>query len=46
MDSAGGMQPEFAEHFTEAQQDAMLAHEVVHLAAHDPFWHALADLVI
>ena len=34
----------FARQFTEAQQDAMLAHEIAHLAARDPLWHLLADL--
>jgi len=33
----------FASRFTHEQQDAMLAHELAHLAARDPFWHALAD---
>lgn len=35
----------FARRFTREQQDAMLAHELAHLAARDPFWHALADVV-
>ena len=35
----------FTRRFTNEQQDAMLAHELAHLAAHDPLWHALADLV-
>jgi beta-lactamase regulating signal transducer with metallopeptidase domain len=34
----------FARRFTAAQQDAMLAHEIAHLAARDPLWHLLADL--
>jgi beta-lactamase regulating signal transducer with metallopeptidase domain len=33
----------FSRRFTGEQQDAMLAHELAHLAARDPFWHALAD---
>jgi beta-lactamase regulating signal transducer with metallopeptidase domain len=35
----------FTRRFTNEQQDAMLAHELAHLAARDPLWHALADLV-
>jgi hypothetical protein len=35
----------FAAEFTPAQQEAMLAHELAHLAVHDPAWHLLADLV-
>ncbi|MBI5387496.1 MAG: hypothetical protein HZA90_22785 [Verrucomicrobia bacterium] len=35
----------FSRDFTPAQQDVMLAHELAHLAAHDPAWHALADAV-
>jgi beta-lactamase regulating signal transducer with metallopeptidase domain len=35
----------FTTRFTNEQQDAMLAHELAHLAARDPLWHALADLV-
>ena len=35
----------FTSRFTDEQQDAMLAHELAHLAARDPLWHALADLV-
>jgi len=34
----------FTGQFSEAQQDAMLAHEIAHLAARDPLWHFLADL--
>lgn len=29
-----------------AEQDAMLAHELAHLAAQDPFWLALADALV
>ncbi len=29
-----------------AEQDAMLAHELAHLAARDPFWLALADALV
>ena len=34
---------DFATRFSAAQQEAMLAHEVAHLAVHDPAWHFLAD---
>jgi D-alanyl-D-alanine endopeptidase (penicillin-binding protein 7) len=34
----------FAEDFDRPQQDAMLAHELAHLAARDPLWHFLATL--
>jgi Zn-dependent protease with chaperone function len=34
----------FARQFTVVQQEAMLAHELAHLAARDPLWHGLADL--
>jgi hypothetical protein len=36
----------FTEEFTPAQQEAMLAHEIGHLALGDPAWHQLADLVV
>jgi hypothetical protein len=35
----------FADEHTHAQQEAMLAHELGHLAAHDPAWHLFADLL-
>src|SRR5262249_22009555 len=35
----------FAVEFDATQQEAMLAHELAHLAAHDPAWHLFADLV-
>jgi hypothetical protein len=35
----------FADDFPPAQQEAVLAHELAHLTAHDPAWHLLADLV-
>ena len=38
-----GLPPDFAIRFNPAKQDAMLAHELAHLAAHDPFWCLLAD---
>jgi D-alanyl-D-alanine endopeptidase (penicillin-binding protein 7) len=34
----------FADDFDTRQQEAMLAHEVAHLAAADPAWQLLADL--
>lgn len=39
-----GLPASFAEQFTPAQQDAMLAHELAHLAAGDAAWQLLADL--
>ncbi|MBI5387497.1 MAG: SLBB domain-containing protein [Verrucomicrobia bacterium] len=41
-----GLPARFADDFDSAQQDAMLAHELAHLAAHDPAWHLGADLVV
>lgn len=35
----------FAKEFTPAQQEAMLSHELAHLASHDPAWHFFAQLV-
>jgi hypothetical protein len=35
----------FADDFVVPQQEVMLAHELAHLAASDPAWHLLADLV-
>jgi biopolymer transport protein ExbD len=37
---------DFASRFTPAQREAMLAHELAHLAARDPFWLALADAIL
>jgi beta-lactamase regulating signal transducer with metallopeptidase domain len=39
-----GLPVDFAERFDDASQSAILAHELAHLAAHDTFWHALADM--
>ncbi|MGO8925860.1 MAG: M56 family metallopeptidase [Limisphaerales bacterium] len=39
-----GLPPDFAMRFDPAKQDAMLAHELAHLAVHDPFWCLLADV--
>lgn len=36
----------FASRFSTEQQDAMLAHELAHLAARDPLWHTLADITM
>lgn len=38
--------PDFTARFSGPQQDAMLAHELAHLAARDPAWLVLADLVV
>ncbi len=38
-----GLPVDFRETFTPAEQDAMLAHELGHLAARDPLWQCLAD---
>jgi beta-lactamase regulating signal transducer with metallopeptidase domain/type II secretory pathway component GspD/PulD (secretin) len=35
---------DFAAKFSRAEQDAMLAHELAHLASRDPLWYLLADL--
>lgn len=40
-----GLPLRFAERFDATQQEAMLAHELAHLAARDPAWQLLADLV-
>ena len=37
---------DFAGRFSPEAQDAMLAHELAHLAASDPFWLAIADAVL
>ncbi len=41
-----GLPDKFSAEFTTAQQEAMLAHELAHLAAGDPLWHRLADAVV
>lgn len=41
-----GLPLNFAERFSVAKQEAMLTHELAHLAAHDPFWYLLADSVV
>lgn len=40
-----GLPPEFWTAHSTAEQDAMLAHELAHLAARDPIWLGLADLL-
>ncbi len=40
-----GLPSDFTEHFSPAQQAAMLTHELAHLAAHDSAWQRLADVV-
>ena len=40
-----GLPRGFARTFSSSQQNAMLAHELAHLAARDPLWHGLADFV-
>src|SRR5438093_2473494 len=40
-----GLPPRFASEHTVQQQDVMLAHEVAHLAANDPLWSRLADVL-
>lgn len=39
-----GLPPEFESKFSAAEQEAVLAHELAHLAAMDPLWFLLADL--
>ncbi len=40
-----GLPPNFEKEFSDAEQDAILAHEFGHLAARDPMWFLLADFV-
>jgi len=39
------LSPGFFEDFEQRQQEAVLAHELAHLAARDPAWQLLADLL-
>jgi beta-lactamase regulating signal transducer with metallopeptidase domain len=39
-----GLPPDFEEKLSVAEQEAVLAHELAHLAAMDPIWFLLADL--
>jgi beta-lactamase regulating signal transducer with metallopeptidase domain len=41
-----GLPLEFETQFTTAEQEAILAHELAHLAAMDPLWFLLADLAV
>ncbi len=36
---------DFTQRFPAEEREAILAHELAHLGAHDPAWHLLADLV-
>src|SRR6185436_11153243 len=38
-----GLPTDFARRFTPAQQEAMLAHELAHVAAYDPVWYLQAN---
>jgi beta-lactamase regulating signal transducer with metallopeptidase domain len=40
-----GLPLNFGGRFPAAKQEAMLMHELAHLAAHDPFWHFAVDLI-
>jgi beta-lactamase regulating signal transducer with metallopeptidase domain len=40
-----GLPPQFASEHSPEQQGVMLAHEVAHLAAKDPLWSRLADVL-
>ena len=40
-----GVPEDFDREYDSAQQEAMLLHELGHLAGRDPAWHAFADLV-
>ena len=40
-----GLPPEFGLKFNSVQQETMLAHELAHLAANDPAWYLLADIL-
>ena len=41
-----GLPGDFENRFSPAQQEAMLAHELAHLASHDPGWHLVANLAV
>ncbi len=41
-----GLPADFGERFSRPQQEAMLAHELAHLAAGDPGWHLMADVLL
>jgi hypothetical protein len=40
-----GLPAGFGERFSSAEQQTILAHELAHLAARDPLWHGLAEIV-
>ncbi len=40
-----GLPPQFGVKFNSVQQEAMLAHELAHLAGNDPAWYLLADIL-
>lgn len=42
---AVGLPVGFVEKFDRSQQDAMLAHELAHIAGGDPLWYRMADFV-
>jgi beta-lactamase regulating signal transducer with metallopeptidase domain len=39
-----GLPVDFTVKYSQAEQDAMLAHELAHLASRDPLWYLLADV--
>lgn len=39
-----GLPVNFEMQFSSAQQEAMFAHELAHLTAHDPFWYGVAEI--
>jgi len=41
-----GVPSRFAHDFSAAQQEAMLAHELAHIAANDTVWYLVADIVV
>ncbi|MEO8425554.1 MAG: M56 family metallopeptidase [Verrucomicrobiota bacterium] len=41
-----GLPPGFRRNFNAQQQDAMVAHELAHLAGHDPAWGILTDAIV
>jgi beta-lactamase regulating signal transducer with metallopeptidase domain len=41
-----GLPPQFVARYPLAQQDVMVAHELAHLAAGDPFWYLLAEIAV
>jgi len=39
-----GLPPQFSLNFAPIKQQTILAHELAHLAGHDPFWCLLSDI--